>query len=164
METVNKIKEMLLPEIKTKKILMSDESLNKTEEIFKKFMIGGYSIRTLGKMYGIPWTTLRDRFRRLYGNDYTYRSGGEGSIHNVIAEYLEDESLTEEEREKIRDWYEENQDYLLTLSYQDQKKDKTKLYTENKLYRDSAYQISLQEDISSRVTKDERYSPQIEDQ
>ena len=156
---------MLLPEIKTnKKLLMSKESLSKTKEIFKKFMLGGYSIRTLGKLYGIPWTTLRDRFRRLYGDDYTYRSGGEGSIHHIITEYLDSDVISDKNKEEIEKWYEDNQDFLLTLSYTDKKEGRVSLYTENKLYRDSSYNLSLQEEISSKVTKDERFIPIIDEE
>lgn len=152
---------MLLPKIKSNRILMSPEELKKTEKIFKVFMKYGYSIRKLGKLYNIPWTTLRDRFKRLYGKDYLNRSGGEGTLHNIVQEYLEWNNLTDEQRQEILDWYQNQQDNLLEQSYFDQKNKKAKLYTEGKLDRDLFYQISLREDISSKVIKDERFSPTI---
>lgn len=154
---------MLLPEIKSKRVLMDDEKLEQTKNIFRQFMRGGYSIRRLGQIHNIPWTTLRDRFKRIYGQDYTCRSGGEGSIHNIIKEYLNWEQLEESERDYLENWYENNIDFLLEESYNDQSNNDIRYYTENKLYRDSCYQISLREDISSKVIKDERYSPVIED-
>lgn len=99
----------------------------------------------------------------MYGEDYTCRSGGEGTIHGVIKEYLDSPILTPEQNGEVRRWYESNLNELLDQSYLDKKSQSTKLYSDSKLERDSSFSISLREEIFSDILADDTYSPQIYD-
>lgn len=128
---------------------MRSENMERTKELFQLYQQGEYSVRELSRMTGIPFTTLRDRFRRLFGDDYTFRAGGEGTIHHVVREYLCDPSLTPEQQEEVRLWYETHQDFLLQQSYHDQKNNATRIYSNAKVERDCTFSVSFQEEILS---------------
>lgn len=126
---------------------MRDEEVEYTKELFNLYLEGGYSVRALARKSNIPWTTLRDRFSRFFGKDYASRQGGEGTIHKVLRDYTEDPSLSEADREKIKLWYEKNKSLLLETSYQDNKSQTTRLYSERKISRDGKFILTLKDDI-----------------
>lgn len=127
-------------------------AVGNTEELFELYLKGDFSVRELGRISGIPWTTLRDRFSRQYGKDYAERRGGEGTIHGVLKEYLNDNNLSAKQSEEVKNWYNQNKDYLIELAYEDRKKKVAKLYSDHKILKDSEFSLILKEDIYQDFT------------
>lgn len=149
-----------LPPIRVPK-RMSEEVIQQTLNLFRIYREGRYSVRELGRIYNISFSTLRDRFRNLMGIDYVSYRSGEGSTYAMIKEHID---LLPDGRHKATciKWLEDNRVKLLNLSYEEQKQKQSKLYTRRRLDRESVANCRMPTDVSSSpFLGDSSYAPAI---
>ena len=140
---------------------MTQETIDQTVNLFRIYREGKHSVRELGRIYNISFSTLRDRFRNLFGVDYASYRSGEGSTYAMIQEHI---GMLPDGRHKIQclKWAEENRVKLLNLSYEEQTARKSRLYTSRRLDRETMANCRMPHDIaSSPFLSDESYSPAI---
>ena len=140
---------------------MAQDVLEQTLDIFELYREGQYSVRELSKIYGVCFSTLRDRFRNLFGLNYTDYRSGEGTVYNILREHIDALSHGKHKKDCLL-WFEKNKERLLELSFQDSNSDRTKLYSGKRLDRDSQSQCRGNSDISSSpYLGDSKYSPSM---
>lgn len=141
----------------------TERTLTETSRLFEEFQDGESSVRQLAAKYGIPFTTLRDRFRRMFGDTYRYARGNEGTIVAIIREYLT--SLTGRDKEIVQAWWDANKGRIQERAFDDRLQDRARLYTGDKENRDSIYMCRLNTDLAqSPYLADSRYEPRYEEE
>lgn len=142
------------------------ETQRLTQQLFEEFQSGGTSVRGLSRKYKIPFTTLRDRFRRQIGQNYRLRSGKEGTITSIVREHLDilRKSPPSRSRDAAFAWFEANRESIYEQAYQDNLSGESRLYTAAKIQRDTDSLCRLDFDLaSSPFLEDSRYSPEYYD-
>ena len=141
---------------------MSTSTIEQTLDLFELYREGKYSVRELSRNYNISFSTLRDRFRNLFGINYTDYRSGEGTVYNILREHID--ALSEgKHKTDCLEWFERNKERLLKMSYEDSNSDRTKLYTGKRLDRESQALCRGASDVaSSPYLGDNKYSPSID--
>ena len=142
---------------------MSTATIEQTLDLFELYREGKYSVRELSRNYNISFSTLRDRFRNLFGINYTDYRSGEGTVYNILREHID--ALSEgKHKTDCLEWFERNKERLLEMSYEDSNSDRTKLYTGKRLDRESQALCRGTSDVaSSPFLGDESLAPVMED-
>lgn len=143
---------------------LKPKAIEQTEKLFQIYKQGKYSVRALAQMHGIPFTTLRDRFRMVFGLDYTRYRAGEGTLYYVVQESIANlPKHRTTDKEKCLKWLAENKEYLINMAYQDQTSHKPRVFTRGRMDSDTRYGYQAPQDIASWAG-DDKYSPYLEEE
>lgn len=138
-----------------------EEIKTQTEMLFEIYKLGGVSVRNLAERYGIPWTTLRDRFKNKYGKIYTKYRADEGTVHGIIKEHMS--KLKGEQLKEVTEWYKEHKQELLLMSLDDQlNPNSTKIYTEHRMDTETKAQCRLPYSLGDSPYLTGKYEPTID--
>jgi hypothetical protein len=135
---------------------------DETKSLFAAFRHGNNSVRNLARLHGIPFETLRDRFRRSYGGNYRLYRGGEGTLMGVIREHLA--KVPDKHRDKVEKWFAQNKAKLQDTVLEDNLSGRTRLFTGARMDRDTRSLCRLDFDLAdSPFLTSKADEPQLED-